>query len=99
MRKQQWPAGRITVEHRWKHASILAQAARHQVPLTVHPGIGYDIISNHPVFSGSAIGRAAELDFKLFGGIALEPRRRRRPLDRLCDHGAAGVRESPELRQ
>ena len=38
------------------------------MPLTVHPGIGYDIISNHPVFNGAAIGRAAELDFKLFGG-------------------------------
>ena len=38
------------------------------MPITVHPGIGYDIISNHPVFSGSAIGRAAEWDFKLFGG-------------------------------
>ena len=36
--------------------------------MTVHPGIGYDIIANHPVFSGSAIGRAAEWDFKLFGG-------------------------------
>ena len=36
--------------------------------MTVHPGIGYDIISNHPVFSGAAIGRAAEWDFKLFGG-------------------------------
>jgi hypothetical protein len=36
--------------------------------LTVHPGIGYDIISNHPIFSGSVIGRAGELDFKLFGG-------------------------------
>ena len=63
-----WPAGRIAVEHRWKHASILAQAFRHGVPLTVHPGIGYDIISNHPVFNGAAIGRAAEWDFKLFGG-------------------------------
>ena len=36
--------------------------------MTVHPGIGYDIIANHPVFSGAAIGRAAEWDFKLFGG-------------------------------
>jgi hypothetical protein len=68
MRSQKWPAGRIAVEHRWKHASILAQAWKHNVPLTVHPGIGYDIIANHPVFSGSAIGRGAELDFKLFGG-------------------------------
>lgn len=68
MREQAWSAGRVRVEHRWKHASIIAQAFRHDVPLTVHPGIGYDIISNHPVFSGSAIGRAAEWDFKLFGG-------------------------------
>lgn len=66
--EQHWPSGRISVPHRWKHASIMAQAYRHGVPMTVHPGIGYDIISNHPVFSGSAIGRAAEWDFKLFGG-------------------------------
>lgn len=68
MREQAWPAGRIAIEHRWKHASIVAEAYRHGVPLTVHPGIGYDIISNHSVFSGSAIGRAAEWDFKLFAG-------------------------------
>lgn len=68
MIEQKWPAGRIAVEHRWPHASILASAWRRGVPLTVHPGIGYDIIANHPVFSGSALGRAAELDFKLFGG-------------------------------
>jgi hypothetical protein len=68
MESQGWPAGRIAIEHRWKHASILAQAYRHGVPMTVHPGIGYDIISNHPVFNGAAIGRAAEQDFKLFGG-------------------------------
>ncbi len=68
MRSQRWPSGRIAIQHRWKQASILAQAYRHQVPVTVHPGIGYDIISNHPVFNGAAIGRAAEWDFKLFGG-------------------------------
>jgi hypothetical protein len=68
MQQQNWQPGRVTVEHRWKHASILAQAYRHQVPVTVHPGIGYDIISNHSVFNGAAIGRAAEWDFKLFGG-------------------------------
>ena len=69
MREQAWPAGpQSTIEHRWKHASILARLARHGVPVTVHPGIGYDIIANHPMFSGSVIGRAAELDFKLFGG-------------------------------
>ncbi len=62
------PPGRVTVEHRWKRASILASAWKRGVPVTVHPGIGYDIISNHPIFSGSVIGRAAEIDFKLFGG-------------------------------
>lgn len=61
-------AGRLQIDHRWKHASILAQAYRHQVPLTVHPGIGYDIIANHPIFNGASIGRGAEWDFKLFGG-------------------------------
>jgi hypothetical protein len=68
MRKQAWPPGRNTITHHWKEASVLAQASRHNVPLTVHPGIGYDIIANHAVFSGAAIGRAAEWDFKLFGG-------------------------------
>src|SRR5262249_53732369 len=68
MTERGWPDGRIGVVHRWKHASILAQAARHGVPITVHPGIGYDIISNHPIFNGAAIGRAAEWDFKLFAG-------------------------------
>jgi hypothetical protein len=61
------PAGRIEVRHPWKETSILAQAFRQKVPLTVHPGIGYDIISNHPMFNGAAIGRAAALDFGLIG--------------------------------
>lgn len=63
-----WQAGFTPVVHRWKRASILAAAYSHQIPVTVHPGIGYDIISNHPIFNGGAIGRAAEWDFKLFGG-------------------------------
>ncbi len=67
MRAHHLPAGRIAVRHPWKETSILAQAFRHRVPLTVHPGIGYDIISNHPMFNGAALGRAAELDFALFG--------------------------------
>ena len=61
------PAGRIEVKHPHAQSSILATAFRHNVPLTVHPGIGYDIISNHPMFNGAAIGRAAQMDFALFG--------------------------------
>jgi hypothetical protein len=53
------------VQHRWKHASILAAAFRHGVPVTVHPGIGYDIIACHPNFDGAVIGQAAAVDFRL----------------------------------
>ena len=68
MRSHGLKGGRHQVEHRWKHASILAQAFRHNVPITVHPGIGYDIITCHPMFNGAVVGRAAELDFRLFSG-------------------------------
>jgi len=61
------PSGRIEVKHPWKDTSILARAFRQSVPFTAHPGIGYDIIANHPLFNGAAIGRAAEMDFRLFG--------------------------------
>lgn len=79
IRTHRLPTGRIDVIHRWKHASIFAQAFRHDVPMTVHPGIGYDIISNHPMFNGAVIGRAATIDFRQFaaavdqldGGVVL----------------------------
>jgi hypothetical protein len=66
MRRHAIAAGRHEVVHRWKHASILAQAWRLGVSATVHPGIGYDIVSCHPLFNGAALGRAAEQDFHLF---------------------------------
>ena len=66
MRAHGLAAGRHAVEHRWKHASILAQAFRLGVPATVHPGIGYDIVSCHPMFNGAILGRAAQLDFAKF---------------------------------
>lgn len=66
MRQHLIPSGRQIVLHRWRNACVLAHAFRQEVPLTVHPGIGYDIISNHPMFNGAVLGRAAEIDFKLF---------------------------------
>jgi len=68
MREHRLRSGRHAVTHRWKHASILAHAFRHGVPITVHPGIGYDIVACHPMFDGAAIGRAADLDFRKFAG-------------------------------
>ena len=61
------PSGRIEVRHPWKDTCIVAQAFRHNVPFTVHPGIGYDIFANHPMFNGAVIGRAAQTDFALLG--------------------------------
>jgi hypothetical protein len=79
MTKYRLPAGAIRVPHPWKQSSILATAFEQNVPFTVHPGIGYDIISNHPMFNGAVIGRAAGLDFQHFaaavegldGGVVL----------------------------
>lgn len=68
MRRRGMQEGRYELLHRWKQASILASAWRHGVAATVHPGIGYDIISNHPAFNGAVLGRGADLDFRLFGG-------------------------------
>ena len=68
MRAHRIAAGRHKVLHPCKENSLFAQCFQRDIPLTVHPGIGYDIISNHPMFNGAAIGRAAETDFRLFGG-------------------------------
>jgi hypothetical protein len=67
MRAHQLAAGSHLILHRWRNACVLANAFRQEVTFTVHPGIGYDIISNHPMFNGAAIGRAAEIDFRWFG--------------------------------
>ena len=73
------PEGRIEVRHPHKDSCILARAFLENVPFTVHPGIGYDIFSTHPMFNGAVIGRAAGIDFQLFsraveeveGGVVL----------------------------
>jgi len=46
--------------------SVLAAAWRASVPVTVHPGIGYDIIHEHPNCDGAALGDAALRDFLIF---------------------------------
>lgn len=58
--------GLVAVPHRFKKYSVLAAAHRLQIPLTVHAGIGYDIIYNHPLANGGALGRASHIDFQIF---------------------------------
>jgi hypothetical protein len=49
-----------------KDVSILAAAVRLGVPLTVHVGVGYDIIHEHPNCDGAALGQASYQDFLIF---------------------------------
>lgn len=44
--------------------SVLAAAARLEIPVTVHVGIGTDIIHMHPDASGAAIGEGSLRDFR-----------------------------------
>ncbi|MDQ6665138.1 MAG: hypothetical protein M3Z23_12170 [Acidobacteriota bacterium] len=50
----------------YRSLSILAAAWRRSVPATVHVGIGYDILHEHPNCDGSAVGAASYTDFLIF---------------------------------
>ena len=47
-------------------SSILAEAARLGIPVTVHVAIGTDIIHMHPAASGAALGEGSLRDFRRF---------------------------------
>ena len=49
-----------------KEYSILYQAYKLNIPVTVHVAIGTDIIHQHPSCDGAAIGRTSYHDFKIF---------------------------------
>lgn len=63
----------------YKDVSVLAAAWRLSVPVTVHVGIGYDILHEHPNCNGAALGQSSYDDFLIFantverleGGILL----------------------------
>jgi hypothetical protein len=73
--------GRAIAEGDFPHkdVSVLAAAYRLGVPVTVHIGIGYDIIHEHPNADGAVLGRASYTDFLVFaehlrrleGGVVL----------------------------
>ena len=48
------------------NVSVLASAARLEIPVTVHVGIGTDIIHMHKDASGAAIGEGSLRDFRYF---------------------------------
>jgi hypothetical protein len=54
----------------YRDLSVLAAAYRCGVPATVHVGIGYDIIHEHPNCDGGALGAASYRDFLIFAHSA-----------------------------
>jgi hypothetical protein len=52
-----------------KDVSVFAAAWEHGVPATVHVGIGYDIIHEHPNFDGAAAGAASYRDFLILAKV------------------------------
>jgi hypothetical protein len=66
VRRWRLPTGPLEVPHPHRGATALEATHLARVPLTVHPGIGYDIFTNHPLFHGGAIGRGAGVDARVF---------------------------------
>lgn len=50
----------------FRHLSVTAAAWRLNVPVTVHVGIGYDILHEHPNCDGGSIGETSYRDFLIF---------------------------------
>ncbi len=49
--------------------SLLHEAYRLGIPVTVHIAVGTDIIHNHPECSGEALGGCSHRDFRLFAAL------------------------------
>jgi hypothetical protein len=49
-----------------KDVSVLAAGVRLGVPVTVHVGVGYDILHEHPNCDGAALGQTSYQDFLVF---------------------------------
>jgi hypothetical protein len=55
--------------HPHRQLSVLAAGAHLEVPVTVHMGIGYDIVHEHPNCDGAAWGRASYVDFLRYARV------------------------------
>jgi hypothetical protein len=58
--------GFMDIPHHFKKYSVQAAAYDLGIPFTGHPMIGHDIIYNHPMNHGAAVGRTAILDWLSF---------------------------------
>lgn len=60
--------GKYIIDQDCPHAkiSIVAEAYKLGIPVTVHVGVGYDIIHEHPNCDGGALGETSYRDFLIF---------------------------------
>jgi len=60
--------GRYIEENKFPHRqySLLAGGYRMKVPVTVHVGVGCDIVHEHPNCDGAALGKASYTDFLVY---------------------------------
>ncbi|HBM16796.1 MAG TPA: hypothetical protein DD381_10700 [Lentisphaeria bacterium] len=66
IRKFNLQEGWLHIPHPHKKYTLQAAAYRLKVPFTSHPMFGHDIIYNHPMNHGGAIGRTALRDFLVY---------------------------------
>jgi len=66
MRNSRVQAGYEAVPHPHKALSLQATAFKHNIPFTVHPCLGQDIIHISPYCNFEAIGKTAQIDFNRF---------------------------------
>jgi hypothetical protein len=66
IKKLKLAPGFMKIPHPYKKFSVQARAYELGIPFTGHPMIGHDIIYNHPVNHGAALGRTAIRDFLTF---------------------------------
>jgi hypothetical protein len=55
-----------------RHLSIMATGAELGAPVTVHIGIGTDIIHQHPTTNGAVLGEASYRDFQTFAAVCAQ---------------------------
>ena len=60
--------GRRILDSEYPHrdVSLFATAYEQSIPATVHVGLGYDIIHEHPNCDGAAVGKSSYRDFLVF---------------------------------
>ena len=62
----------IELDAQFQDKSLLAAACQLGIPVTVHAAIGTDIIHQHPLANGSAIGETSFTDFRTLTAVVAE---------------------------